>query len=63
VICVDLGGPAAPSGRLPILVFVAPTIFFVGLRQIEKSQQLMGPFVDEGNAGGQRLMLPHRFID
>jgi hypothetical protein len=51
-----LGRPAEPNDRLPILLFVTPVILFVGLWQLEKSQQLVEAFFGEGSAIGLKLV-------
>jgi len=72
-----LGRPAEPNDRLLILLFVTPVILFVGLWQLEKSQQLVEAFLGESSAVGLKLIgtccvnlafgvslvLLHRFID
>jgi hypothetical protein len=72
-----LGRPAESNDRLLILLFVTPVILFVGLWQLEKSQQLVEAFLGEGSAAGLKLIgtccvnlafgvslvLLHRFID
>ena len=51
-----LGRPAQPSDRLLILLFVTPVILFVGLWQVEKSQQLVEGFLGEGSSRGLKLI-------
>ena len=55
-VIVYLGRPAEPSDRLLILFFVIPVIVFVGLWQVERSQQLVEAFLGEGSAGWLKLI-------